>query len=150
STYLGGNSDDNGRAIAVDSSGNAYITGATFSGNFPTAGPIQASNGGLEDAFLAKLSASGSSLAYATYLGGTDNDLGLSIALDSGNSALIAGSTSSTNFPTALPLQATAGGIQDAFVAKVNASGSALLYSTYLGGNTQETATDIAVDGAGN
>src|SRR5207245_2912332 len=113
STYLGGSLDDRGSSIAVDSSGAAYIAGNTNSTNFPTHTPVQAANSGAQDAFVAKLNASGSALLYSTYLGGTGTEtieLGRSIAVDSGGSAYVTGSTSSTNFPLQGALQATNNG----------------------------------------
>jgi hypothetical protein len=159
STYLGGSGDDVGFGIAVDSSGNAYVAGATSSTNFPTMNPLQAANAGNCDVFVAKLNAAGSALVYSTYLGGSGNDgyivnvggLGVSIAVDSSGNAYVAGGTESTDFPTVNPIQpAYAGGSSDAFVAEINAAGSALVYSTYLGGSGQDAAWAIAVDSSGN
>jgi len=151
STYLGGSDADRGYGIAVDSSGNAYITGQTSSTNFPTVGPLQATNSGNYDAFVAKLNAAGSALVYSTYLGGSGYDYGYGIAVDSSGNAHVAGQTWSTDFPTASPLQASfGGGIEDGFVAKLNAAGSALVYSTYLGGSGGEYGYGIAVDSSGS
>jgi uncharacterized protein (TIGR03437 family) len=150
SAYLGGNGADSGQGIAVDSSGNAYVTGSTSSTNFPTVNPLQPSNGGGGDAFVAKLNATGSALVYSTYLGGNGGDSGQGVAVDSSANAYVIGSTSSTNFPTVNPLQAACRGDQDAFVAKLNATGSALLYSTYLGGDGWDYGAGIAVDSSGN
>jgi len=152
STYLGGSGWDEGHGIAVDSSGNAYVTGRTYSDNFPTASPLQATGGGAyEDAFVAKLNAAGSALVYSTYLGGSGNDYGYGIAVDSFGNAYVTGYTNSTNFPTASPVQATnGGGSYDVFVAKLNTTGSALVYSTYLGGNGADFGFGIAVDSSGN
>jgi hypothetical protein len=150
STYLGGSAGDRGSGIAVDTSGNAYITGSTDSTNFPTVSPLQAVPGGSGDAFVAKLNAAGSALLYSTYLGGNFGDSGSGIAVDSSGNAYVTGSTSSTNFPTANPLHAAPGGSGDAFVAKLNATGSALMYSTYLGGSGIDQGSGIAVDSSGN
>ena len=151
STYLGGSDDDDGYGIAVDPSGNAYVTGGTYSANFPTVSPLQATLGGPKDAFVTKLNATGSALLYSTYLGGSGNDRGSGIAVDSSGNAYVTGETDSTNFPMASPLQAThGGGNWDAFVAKLNAAGSALVYSTYLGGTGGDYGNGIAVDGSGN
>src|SRR5437899_2363050 len=127
STYLGGSNFDQGFGIAVDSLGNAYVMGTTFSTNFPTFNPFQASNGGDVDAFVTKLNAAGSALVYSTYLGGSGNDRGLGIAVDSLGNAYVTGFTDSTNFPTANPFQASNGGGVDASVTKLNAAGSALV-----------------------
>ena len=121
STFLGGGMDDSGRGIAVDSSGNAYVTGWTNSWNFPTANALQAALGGSYDAFVAKLDATGSALVYSTYLGGISNDYGYGIAVDSSGNAYVTGRTNSAeNFPTANALQAAFGGLWDAFVAKIS------------------------------
>src|SRR5205823_6554294 len=110
STYLGGNGDDYGSGIAVDSAGNAYVTGATASTDFPTAVPFQATSGGGDDAFVTKVNPTGSVLLYSTYLGGNGLDGGYGIAVDSAGNAYVTGATASTNFPTANPFQATYGG----------------------------------------
>ena len=151
STYLGGSGGDQGQGIAVDSSGNASVTGTTQSTDFPTANPLQAKLSGIGDAFVAKLNASGLALAYSTYLGGSGNELGLGIAVDTSGNAYVTGFTQSTDFPTVNPLQpALGGGVIDAFIAKVNASGSSLVYSTYLGGSGPDYGSGIAVDASGN
>jgi hypothetical protein len=155
STYLGGSVSEEGEAIAVDVAGNAYVTGQTGSPDFPgTAGsPIQPRFGGGEwDGFVAKLNAAGSALVYATYLGGNGNDdYGSGIAVDAAGNAYVTGYTDSTDFPLAAnPIQSSLGGGADAFVAKINPAGSALVYSTYLGGNGRDWGDAIAVDAAGN
>jgi hypothetical protein len=150
STYLGGSGGDQGQGIAVDGSGNAYVTGYTGSTDFPTASPLQASNGGSRTSFVTKINATGLALVYSTYLGGSGGDEGQGIAVDSAGNAYVTGSTASTNFPTNQPLQANYGGGGDAFVAKIGASGSALVYSTYLGGSGSEGGGGIAVDALGN
>ncbi|HEX6184233.1 MAG TPA: SBBP repeat-containing protein [Pyrinomonadaceae bacterium] len=153
STYLGGSGGDQGWNVAVDSTGNAYLAGFTTSTNFPTASPIQAANGGFQDAFVAKLNAAGTALVYSTYLGGSSTEQARGIAIDSSGNAYVAGFTGSTNFPTANAFQAAqgAGNSQDVFVSKLNAAGNALVYSTYLGGNgALEFGEGIAVDSAGN
>jgi uncharacterized repeat protein (TIGR01451 family) len=150
STYLGGSSDDAVQAIAVDLSGNAYVTGYTQSLNFPTANAIQAAfGGGVRDAFVTKLNAAGSALVYSSYLGGSGNDQGAEIDVDSFGNAYLAGGTMSTNFPTANAVQAANAGGFDAFVTKLNAAGSALVYSTYLGGSAFDEAGGVAVDSSG-
>ncbi|HUY56149.1 MAG TPA: SBBP repeat-containing protein [Candidatus Nanopelagicaceae bacterium] len=158
STYLGGNqgaslgapSTETGYGIAVDGNGDAYVTGSTASTNFPTAQPLQATYGGNGDAFLAKLSPAGNSLVYSTYLGGSGADSGRGITLNGNGDAYVTGSTSG-NFPTANALQSNyGGGSTDAFVAEVNPSGSALVYSTYLGGSGSDSGAAIAVDVGGD
>jgi hypothetical protein len=151
STYLGGGeSSEFGQAVAVDSAGHAYITGVTFSDDFPTLNPIQATmGGGSVDAYLAKFSVDGMSLVYSTYLGGSNNDTGFGVAADSSGNAYVVGETDSTNFPTASPLQPANAGGRDAFVAKVNATG-AFIFSTYHGGSGDiDVAQSVTVDSAG-
>jgi hypothetical protein len=150
STYLGGAGDDRGFSIAVDGSGNAYVTGYTGSSNFPLAGPLQSTFGGSKDAFVTKLNSTGTALVYSTYLGGSADDRGNGIAIDTAGSAYITGSTASSNFPLSGPFQAALGGQQDGFVAKLNSTGSALVYSTYLGGSADDRGSSIAVDSAGS
>jgi hypothetical protein len=150
STYLGGSMYDAGRGIAVNASGNAYVTGETCSTNLPTANALQPALSGFCDAFVAKINASGSALVYSTYLGGSDYDVGYGIAVDASGNAYVTGQTVSTNFPTVNALQSTICGSSDAFVTKINASGSALVYSTYLGGSGDDIGSGIAVDASGN
>ena len=149
-TYLGGTGNDVANGIALDVSGDAYLAGSTSSTDFPTASPVQAANGGQGDAFLSKIKPDGTGLVYSTYLGGSGADSGQGIAVDSAGNAYVAGFTLSTNFPTANPSQASNAGSDDAFVAKYNAGGTALVYSTYLGGAGIDRAFSIAVDGSGN
>jgi Beta-propeller repeat len=147
STYLGGGGEDFGTGIAVDAAGNAWVTGRTSSTDFPTVTPYQADRGGM-DAFVTKLTPSGSSLEYSTYLGGRSEDAATSIAVDAVGSAYVAGYTSSDDFPTVHPYQTRQRG-EDAFVTKVSPSGTSLSYSTYLGGATNERVLGIAVDDSG-
>ena len=160
STYLGGAGNDEGFRIAVDSAGMAYIAGMTASSNFPTsAGALQtAYGGGASDGFIAKLdpTKSGSaSLVYATYLGGSGDDNLIAfpwgiLAVDGLGHAYVTGGTTSKDFPTVHPVQAHSGGGYDAFVAKLNSTGTALSYSTYLGGTGDDIGRGIAVDNNGN
>lgn len=151
STYLGGSGAGGASGIVLDRTGNAYVTGSTSSLDFPTAHPLQPANGGGNDAFVAKLNASGSALIYSTYIGGGGDDVGTGIALDNAGNAYITGQTASPNFPTINPLQsAYGGGNDDGFVAKINVTGSALVYSTYLGGSGADGGIGIAVDNSGN
>ena len=150
STYLGGSGNDHGYGIAVDSAGNAYVTGDTGSLNFPTANPRQPTHAGGVDAFVAKFNPSGSALVYSTYHGGNDEDRAHAIAVDVSGNLYVTGYTASTNFPSANPLQSAYGGFFDAFVTKFNPSGSALVYSTYHGGSDVDYGLGIAVDYSGN
>ena len=157
STYLGGRGDDLSAAVAVDSSGNAYLTGSTDSLDFPTRNAFQSTDAGGTDAFVAKLDPSGA-LSYSTYLGGSFTDVGQGIAVDGSGSAYVTGSTLSIDFPTQNALQSANGGGYDAFITKLNPSGTALVYSTYLGGSADENnpflsdvnTAGIAVDSVGN
>lgn len=150
STYLGGTQGDFGRGIAVDSSANVYIAGRTASTDFPTKNALQLTNRGNLDGFVAKLNFTGSQLLYSTYLGGAEDDQGFGIAIDSSGNAYVTGDTRSTDFNTKNPLQAANRGGIDAFVTKVNATGSALTYSTYLGGSGEDLGLGVAIDLTGN
>jgi len=152
STYLGGSQEDDGTAIQLDAAGNAYVTGYTDSSNFPTVNAFQSAfGGGGYDAFVAKLDGSGSALVYSTYLGGNDEDDAYAVAVDAGGNAYVAGTTASANFPVVNSFQANhAGGSYDAFVSKLNPAGSALVYSTFLGGSDTDAAFGIAVDVSGS
>lgn len=165
--------DSSALGIAVDGSGNAYITGFTTANTFPTTtGAFQTTfGGGTFDAFVAKVNSAGSALAYSTYLGGSGDESGLSgngaggITVDSSGNALVTGGTDSTNFPTVNPIQSALNqgsgstctsnnGVtrpcSDAFVSVLNAAGSSLTFSTYLGGSVDDSGSGIAVDGSGN
>ncbi|MDQ2997965.1 MAG: SBBP repeat-containing protein, partial [Chloroflexota bacterium] len=157
STYLGGNGDESGYGIAVDGMGQIYVTGSTNSTGFPTQNalfPGCGLNAGIcsGDAFVTKFTANGQQLIYSTFFGGDSADVGWAIAVDSGGNAYVTGQTYSNNFPTTL---ATAkqptygGGGNDVFVSKLNADGSQLLYSTYLGGVNDDYGYGIAVDNSG-
>lgn len=150
-TYAGGGGDDIGYGVAVDSGGNAYITGSTTSTDFPTAGTaFQAANGGSVDAFVSKVNnpTEGTSVAftYFSYIGGAGDEVGYGIAVDSSQGAHITGSTTSANFPfTANATQQTFGGVTDAFVARLDTTSTAN-FATYLGGELSDIGTGIAVD----
>lgn len=150
STYLGGCDLDDAYGIAVDSASNAHVIGRTLSSDFPTKNPLDETFNSGYDIFVTKLNATGNALLYSTYLGGSNSDESSDIAVDSTGNAYITGYTRSSDFPIASPLYGTLNGISDIFVAKLNATGSALLYSTYLGGSSGEYSYGIAVDGAGN
>lgn len=155
STFLGGtktsggDGEDYGHAIAVDTSGRAYVTGTTTATDFPRVKALQSTVGGKTDAFVAKLNENGSALVYSTYLGGSADETSNGIAVDPSGNAYVTGGTESTNFPTANPLQKTPGGNRDAYVTGVKADGSAFLYSTYLGGTGTDEGFAIAADASG-
>ena len=163
STYLGGSGDDFGSGIAVDTAGNAYVTGLTNSPgtNFPgTAGSLIQSTyaggaiAGARDAFVSKLNAAGTAIVYSTYLGGSGDDVGTGIAVDQSGQVYVTGNTDTpgSGFPgtASSPIQSAQGGQADAFVAKINARGTALMFSTYLGGSGDDGSGGIAVDRVGN
>jgi hypothetical protein len=149
-TYLGGLAEEYALSIDIDGSGSAYVTGYTTSTDFPTQGALDPDWNGT-DAFVAKLSPSGDTLVYSTFLGGTGEDAGEAIAVGSDGSAFLVGITTSTDFPTTVgaPNRTHNGGFTDAFVAKLDPAGMSLAYATYLGGTQLETAVAIAIDGAG-
>lgn len=151
STFLGGSNQDFCHAIAIDAAGNAYVTGQTYSSDFPLKGAIQTRQPGTENAFVTKLNSSGSALVYSTYLGGSNEDIGFGIAVDAAGEAYVAGLTTSNNFPLVHTLMGplSNGNAQDAFVTKVSADGSQWLYSTELGGSGLDWGQAIAIDSAG-
>lgn len=164
STHIGGNADDEGMAIAVDASGSAYVAGETESVDFPvtpgaystkckavpTPGRMrQLCSGG--DVFVSKLSQDGSKLVYSTFINGTGFEVGRGIAVDSSGNAYVVGLTTSHDFPSVNPLQSGFGGGDfDGFIAKLSADGSALVYSSTLGGGQNDGAYAVAVDAKGN
>jgi hypothetical protein len=152
STYLGGANDDYGAGIAVDSTGNVYLTGYTRSTNFPIPNAIDSTLSGSQDAFIAKLNPGGSAFIYSTYLGGEVDEAGTGLAIDTSQNVYVIGNTNSGAFPVvnATTQPAYAGGAHDVFVAKLNASGSSYEYATYLGGTGDDIGTAIEADESGN
>ncbi len=166
-TYLGGSDDDVATALAVDASGNIYVTGDTRSSNFPvTTGAFQTKFGGTVqadfydagDAFIAKLGPQGNKLLYSTYLGGTQNEMSWGIAVDSTGVVTVAGGTQSTNFPVKNAAFSTFRGASgfadiaagDGFLARLDAAGASLVFSTYIGGSGQDMVKSLVVDAQGN
>jgi len=158
STYLGGAGNDYGNGIVLDAAGNAYIVGQTFSADFPTtAGAFQTSCGSGScakgDAFIAELNSTGSALVYSTYLGGSSVNQGNGIALDAANNAYLTGYTQSLDFPTtpgAFQTSCNCSKNSSVFVTELNSTGTALVYSTYLGGNNVDVGYQIALDSSNN
>ena len=158
-TFLGGSGEDIGRGVAVDGAGQAYVTGSTGSADFPASpGPGYDSsyNGGSVDAFVVKLDVAGTGLRYATFLGGSDLDIGRGIAVDGAGQAYVTGTTRLPNFPASLGPGydityngPSSNGPDDAFVVKLDAAGTGLRYATFLGGSNIDYGSGIAVDGAG-
>src|SRR3569832_2330673 len=151
STFFGGNAWDSAQAVAVDGSGNINGAGVTASSDFPiTSGAAQSRyGGGRSDGFVAKLNSAGDTVLYGTYLGGSDVDQvnGITLAADDG--VLVAGETSSADFPLTRALQSSCLGNQDAFIARLNTAGTAFDWSSYWGGSGDGTAGAVARDGAG-
>ncbi len=153
-TYLGGGGNDYGHGITVDRAGNVYVTGVTASTDFPaTLGAYDTTGNGVGDVFVAKLDVSGTALVYSTYLGGSSADSGNGIAVDGFGNAYVTGDTGSTDFPAtpgAYDTTFNGGSYSDVFVAKLDLSGTALVYSTYIGGSSDDYGRGITVDGFGN
>jgi hypothetical protein len=157
STFLGGNASDFGTGIAVDNAGNTFLTGRTGNSSIPfptTAGAFDTTQNGNDDVFVTKLNASGSALVYSTFLGGSSNDYGYSIAVNNSGNSFITGSSTNSQisvFPTtAGAFSTTHNGLVDAFVSKLSIDGSALVFSTFLGGSNGDTGTGIKVDNSDN
>ena len=151
--YIGGDGDDQGIDIAVDAAGNAYVTGTTTSAaaTFPEKVGPSLTFGGQQDAFVAKVDPTGSSLVYAGYLGGTGVDFGNGIAVDGSGNAYVSGATTSgAGFPATVGPDLTFNGVRDAYVAKVNPTGSALIYAGFIGGSAFDMGQGIAVNGSGS
>ncbi|HSD45225.1 MAG TPA: SBBP repeat-containing protein, partial [Pyrinomonadaceae bacterium] len=151
STLLGGTGFDVGTEIAIDSDGNAYVTGQAGTGFPTTPGAFQISFGGLTDAFVTKLNSTGTALVYSTFLGGSGNDVGNGIAVNESLNAYVTGVTESINFPvTPGAFQTDKAAVRDAFVTELSPTGNILVYSTYLGGDGNDFGNSIALDSAGN
>jgi hypothetical protein len=149
STFLGGSRNEEVRSLVVDSQGNLYATGWTNSDNFPLANEYDDTRNGGWDVFVLKISADRSQLLYSTYIGGTNIDVGQSIAVDGDGNAYVVGHTQSPNFPMVNAYNSTFGGNWDCFVLKLNSSGG-LEWSTYMGGSEYESAGTIALDDQAN
>jgi hypothetical protein len=152
STYIGGDAPEHGYDIAIDSIGNAYVTGMTMSSDFPTThGAYDTTFNLFEDIFILKLNSMGSDLIYSTFIGGNGDDYAHGIAVDSTGYAYITGTTCSSGFPiTEIAYNKVFSGGSDAFVLKLNLNGSAIIYSTYVGGESGDNGYDIAIDSGGN
>ena len=149
STFIGGTSDEMPEEIAVDAEGAAFIGGWTYSNNFPVKGGYDSTYNHSTDGFLLKLSPSGQSLEYSTYLGADRGDSVYSIALDSSGAVWAAGITSSSQFPLKNPIDKSLAGVNECFLAKLSRTGAKLEFSTFLGGKSVEYAWDLAVSAAG-
>ena len=150
STYLGGSGFDEMTGLALDAAGNAYLAGTTNSTDFPTANAIQPALHGALNGFVTELNATGTGLIYSTYLGGSGSDYAYAVAVDGSGDAYVSGFTGSPDFPTVDPLQATNAGGYDAFVAQLSPGGTALVFSTYLGGSNGDFCEGIVIDASGN
>ncbi|HHT9149072.1 MAG TPA: SBBP repeat-containing protein, partial [Candidatus Wujingus californicus] len=151
STYLGGSSSDGGPSLALDASGNVYVTGWTYSSDFPTTSGAYDTSFNGDDAFISKLNSDLSSLLASTYLGGSGNDNGTSLALDTSGNVYVTGYTQSTDFPTTSGAYDTySNGDYDVFVSKLDSGLSNLLASTYLGGSNSDFGNSITLDTSGN
>ncbi|MGQ0669857.1 MAG: DUF7948 domain-containing protein [Actinomycetota bacterium] len=148
SSFLGGSGEDEAQGIAVDGSG-IYVVGYTYSADFPVASAYQGSLNGPSDAFVTKLAPAGNALLFSTFLGGASDDNARSVALDPAGNAYVTGTTLSSDFPTLNPAQQANGGVGDAWIGKLDASGG-LVYSTFLGGRRDDGKPSIAVDASGS
>lgn len=145
SSYMGGSSNESAAGVAIQSSGAIVLSGSSTSSDFPLANELYGNNGP-SDAVVATLSPDGSSLLFSTYIGGSNSDEGSAMAIGPDDQIVLAGTTHSPDFPTASAIQAFGGGDRDAFVTSLSADGSALLYSTYMGGGNEDEARGVAVD----
>ena len=150
STFLGGTGDDGSPSVAVDELGNCYVAGNTASTNFPSVRPIQTAPRGKGDVFITELDQSGSAILFSTYFGGSEFDYAGAVAVDPSGYVYVAGETGSTNFPIKNALQPEHGPSRDGFVAKLSPQGSAIVYSTFYGGDGPEGITKVAADADGN
>ena len=151
-SYVGGTNDDDGQDLALADDGSVYVVGTSFTSGYPTTvGSYQQTNAGAEDGYVTKLSADGTTILWATYIGGTNNDYADHVDVD-GNEPVVAGTTFSTNFPTTAGAHSTSrSGSRDIFVSRLTEDGTALTFSTYLGGSgTNDFIDDIELDAAGN
>ena len=148
STFLGGGGEDYGYGIALNGQGAAFVTGSTISSNFPVKNAYDKTYNGKGDAFVTRLSQTGKSLTYSTYLGGSSSDVGNGIAVGGSGAAYVTGQTASSNFPIKSAYDKTLGG-KDAFVTKLSADGKSLGYSTFLGGAKEDAGAGIAVSADG-
>ncbi len=146
STYLGGTSYETARGLVVDEESNIYLSGTTNSNNFPTYKGLNNSHNGGEDGFITKLNSTGNELIFSTYIGGSSNENTIIISVDSSSNIYIGGTTYSANFPKVNAFDDVIAGGSEAFVAKLNATGSGLLFSSYLGGDGQDYIRDMAID----
>ncbi len=149
STYFGGTNNDYAYGIAVDPSENVYLTGATYSTDFPVKNPVK-ERGGLWDSFLVKINSEGKQVILSSFIGGSDNDYGTGIAVDPLENVYITGYTSSPDFPTQNPLQESNAGNYDTFVTKISTSENSILFSTFIGGGSEDFGRGIAIDSNGN
>jgi len=153
STFIGGNGNDQGLAIALDNSGNVFVTGITNSTDYPVSSGAydEIYNGGNADIFVSKLNSTGTALVYSTFIGGNGNDQGLAIALDNSGNVFVSGGTESTDYPvTSGAYDESFNGSADVFVSKLNSTGTALVYSTFLGGSGDDRGDGISLDNSGN
>jgi uncharacterized repeat protein (TIGR01451 family) len=149
STYLGGSDVDFGTGIALDGQGNVYLSGYTSSKDFPVVNGFQSTLNGIQNAFVTKLNPTGNGIVYSTYLGGSALDAASAVAVDGAGSAFVTGSATSEDFPVRNAVQPALGGVMNAFIAKLSPSGSSLIYSTYLGGSSQDAGNAIALGSNG-
>ncbi len=150
STFLGGNDNEYPAEVVVDQDNNAYICGYTYSINFPSVNAFESTHNGSQDAFITKLNTTGTGIVFSSFLGGSSYDTADGLSIDSNNNIYLSGTTGSDNFPTYKGLNASRNGGDDGFIAKLNSTGNGLIFSTYLGGSSNENTVKIAVDSYDN
>ncbi len=150
STYVGGSQADNATALALDSAGDVFLTGSTQSHDFPTMNPLQLGNDGVSNVFVSEVNPTGTALVYSTYLGGSSSDYGTALALDGSGNVYISGYTYSTDFPTQNAFQSVLAGGSDAFITELTPGNIALVFSTFLGGNSIDRVFSMSLDVSGS
>ncbi|MBN1167917.1 MAG: PKD domain-containing protein [Methanospirillaceae archaeon] len=146
-TYLGGKGDDLAYGITIDADGDAYVTGSTNSEDFPTQDAYHKTNSGRTDVFLTKIDSEGRGILFSTFLGGSGDDIGYDVALDSDNNIFVTGSTTSWDFPIVNKYELSPySGLEDGFITKLDSDGESIIYSNYIGGSARDLCSAVVID----